>query len=236
MTRCRTAAVGCGAALLMVAAIGWVSYRSTAASIEMARWVGRTHEVMAELEALLLAITGAATASLSYVVAGEEGQLGPFSSAVIEIDHTLERLRHLTSNNPNQQQRISLLKPLIDQKIAQLQHSIDLQRAEGFQPDVQGALTDQGRELMDRIRWMIETMRAEERALLASRDELSKSHARITSVTVPLGVGLSVVLLSLLAYLYMREVAERRRVEDELRKAKETAEVAHGPSRNCWPG
>jgi CHASE3 domain sensor protein len=235
MIRLMTAVVGWGAALLMITASGWVSYQSTAASIEAMRWVGRSHEVMAELEAVLLAITDAEAASQGYVIASAERHLEPFASAIVEIDHGLERLRHLTADNPNQQQRISLLKPLIDQKIAQIRHSIDLQRAEGFQPDVQITLTDQGKKLKDQVRWIIETMKAEERTLLAYRDELSKSHARITSVTIPLGVGLSVGLLFLVVYLYMREVGERMRLEDELRKAKETAEVADGPSRNSWP-
>jgi CHASE3 domain sensor protein len=235
MIRLMTAVVGWGAALLMITGIGWVSYQSTAPSIEAVRWVGRSHEVMAGLEAVLLAITHAETASQGYVIASEERHLEPFASAIIEIGHGLERLRHLTADNPNQQQRISLLKPLIDQKIAQIQHSIDLQRAEGFQPDVQITLTDQGKKLMNQVRWIIETMKAEERTLLAYRDELSKSHARITSVTIPLGVGLSVGLLFLVVYLYMREVATRTRLEDELRKAKETAEVAYGPSRNPRP-
>jgi CHASE3 domain sensor protein len=235
MIRLMTAVVGWGAALLMITAIGWVSYQSTAASIEAVRGVGRSHEVMAELEAVLLAITDAEAASQGYVIASAERHLEPFASAIVEIDHGLERLRHLTADNPNQQQRISLLKPLIDQKIAQIRHSIDLQRAEGFQPGVQITLTDQGKELKDQVRWIIETMKAEERTLLASRDELSKSHARITSVTIPLGVGLGVGLLFLVVYLYMREVAERMRLEDELRKAKETAAVAYEPSRNPRP-
>jgi CHASE3 domain sensor protein len=225
MTRRLAVGVGYGAALLMVGAIGWVSYRNTATSMESARWVAHTHEVLAVLEAILSDIVAAETEGRAYVMVSEKHHSEPLSTAVAAIDQTLERLRQLTSDNPNQQQRISLLKALIDEKIVQLRHSIDLQREEGFQPEAQTALSDLDQTLMNRIRWMIETMKGEERGLLLRRDELLKSQARMTYGTILLGTGVCFMLLSLVAYLFLREMAERARLEHELRKAKEGAEA-----------
>jgi CHASE3 domain sensor protein len=225
MTRQLAVKVGCGAALLMVGAIGWVSYGNTAASIESARRVAHTHEVLAVLESVLSDIIAAETEGRSYVMVSEKHHSEPLSTAVAAIDQTLERLRQLTSDNPNQQQRISLLKALIDEKIVQLRHSIDLQREEGFQPEAQTALSDLDQTLMNRIRWMIETMKGEERGLLLRREEVLKSRARMTYGTILLGTGVCFMLLLLVAYLLMREMAERTRLEHELRKAKEAAEA-----------
>jgi CHASE3 domain sensor protein len=221
MTRQKTARVGFSAALLIIAAIGWVAYRNTAVSIETARQVAHTYELLAELQAILSDVAALETARYAYVLANEERHLAPFSIATATIDQGLERLRRLTSDNPNQQQRISILKGLIDEKMAQLRHSIDVQRAEGFQPEAQMALADSSKALMDRIRWVIETMKGEERALLLRRDELLKSGARITYAAILLGVGLCVAVLSLVAYLFTREIAAHTRLEDESRKSEE---------------
>jgi CHASE3 domain sensor protein len=221
MTWRRGVAVGFGVALLLVAAIGWVLSRNTAAAIEAARAVAHTHEGLAELAALLAEIAVAEMVPHTSAIVSEGPPLELFSMAVETIDQRLERLRQLTADNPNQQQRISLLKGLIDEKIAQLQHLIDVHRGEGFQPEAQLALISLGKTLMDRIRWVIETMKGEERALLLRRSEVLQSRIRLTYASIALGIGLCLVLLALMGYLLMREAAERTRVENELRKAKE---------------
>jgi CheY-like chemotaxis protein/CHASE3 domain sensor protein len=222
----RVAAGGCGAALMIIVSMGWVSYRNTSALIEAARRVAHMHQALTELEAMLSTITEAETSRQGYVIAGEARHLEPYHAAVAEVDGTLERLRHLTADNPNQQQRISTLKSLLDEKVAQWQHSIDLQQAEGLHPEAQIALTDEGKALMDQLRWVIETMKAEEGAWLIQRNEQAQARARGTYVTILLGIGLSFVMLSLALYLFMREIAERARVEAELRATKDAVEGA----------
>jgi methyl-accepting chemotaxis protein len=200
--------VGFVAVLLIVATIVWVSYRNFAALIETAHQMAHTYEVLAELQAILSDIAGLETIRYAYVIANEERYLEPFATASVAIDQRLERLRELTADNPNQQQRISLLKGLLDEKIAQTQHSIDVQRVEGFQPEAQTAVIDAGQALMDRIRWVIETMKGEERALLLRQDESLTSRAGITYAAFLLGIGVGVVFLSLLVYLFRRQIAD----------------------------
>jgi CHASE3 domain sensor protein len=224
MTRRRGVAVGFGVALLLVAGIGWVLSRNTAAVVEAARAVAHTHEGLAELAALLSEIAAAETVPYTAAIVSEGRLLELFSVAVETIDQGLERIRQLTADNPNQQQRISLLKGLIDEKIAQLQHLIDVHRGEGFQPEAQLALTNLGKTLMERIRWVIETMKGEERAMLLRRSEVLQSRIRLTYASIALGIGLCLVLLASMGYLFMREAAERTRVENELRMAKEGPE------------
>lgn len=217
----RGAAVGFGMALLVLVAIGWVLYRNTADAIAAAGAVAHTHEGLAELTALLSEVAAAEMIPQAYVIANEQLPPEPLSRAEGAIDHRLERLRKLTADNANQQQRISLLKGLIDEKIAQLQHLIDLQRGEGFPPEAQLALTTLGKTLMDRIRWVIETMKGEEQALLLRRSAMLRWRTRLTYATIALSLGLWVGLLALMGYLLMRQAAERTRVENALRQVKE---------------
>ncbi len=217
----RGTAVGVGMALLVMVAIGWFLYHNTADAIAAAGAVAHTHEGLAALTALLSEVAAAEMISHTYVIASENLPLEPLSRGVEAIDQGLERLRQLTADNANQQQRISLLKGVIDEKIAQLQHLIDIQRGEGFSPEAHLALTSLGKTLMDRIRWVIETMKGEEQALLLRQNEMLRSRTRLTYATIALSLGMWVVLLALMGYLLMRQAAERARVESALRHVKE---------------
>jgi hypothetical protein len=79
---------------------------------------------------------------------------------------------------------------------------------------------------MDRIRWVIETMKGEEQGLLVRRSEMLRSRTRLTQATIALSLGLWVALLALMGYLLMRQAAEHTRLENALRQVK-GGPVAH---------
>ena len=72
----------------------------SAASLETARQMAHTSEVLTELQAILAEIAALETARYVYVIANEERHLKPFATAVAAIDRGLERLRQLTASNP----------------------------------------------------------------------------------------------------------------------------------------
>jgi CHASE3 domain sensor protein len=228
MTRQRLAAIATGGALLIMAAIGWVSYRHNFALVETARRIAQTHQTLTALEVLLAKLADAESARQGHVIAGGMRHLEAYHAALGEIDRTLQHLRRLTADNPNQQQRIGMLRAMLDEKVALLQHSIDIQEAEGFHPERQIVLTDRGQALLDQVRWIVETMKGEEQTLLAHRGQTEIARWRLTSIGMPLGFGLAAALLLLVLYLFRREVAERSYLEAELQHARNAAEAARG--------
>jgi CHASE3 domain sensor protein len=225
MTRPRLAAMGIGGALLLVALIGWVSHQNAAAFMEMTRQVAHTQQTLTALEALLSHLLEAESAGRSHVTTGGEQAREAYRAALAGADHSLERLRHLMGGSANQQQRIGMLKSLLDEKLVLLQHLIEIQGVEGFHPELHSVLGDRGQEQLNQIHWLVETMKAETWAFLLQRHQLEKSYWRMTSVITPLGVGLSAVLLFLALYLFRREIAERSRLQAEWRQARDAAEV-----------
>ena len=225
MTRPRLAAMGIGGALLLVALIGWVSHRNTAAFMEMTRQVALTRQTLTALEVLLSQLLEAESAGRSHVTAGEAQAREAYRAALAAADQSLERLRHLMADSANQQQRIGMLKSLLDEKLVLLQHLIEIQGVEGFHPELHTVLGDRGQELLNQIHWLVETMKAEAWAFLLQRHQLEKAHWRMTSVITPLGVGLSAVLLFLALYLFRREIAERSRLQAEWCQARDAAQV-----------
>lgn len=218
--------MGIGGVLLIVAVIGWVSYQNTSTLMETARRIALTQQTLTALEVFLSQLTEAESSAQGEVIASGGRAKESYRAALEGADRTLERLRHLVLDNANQQQRIGMLKSLLDEKAVLLQHAIEIQAAEGFHPELHTALGDRGQELLGQIRWLVETMKAEAWASLIRRNQLEKARWRMTSAIIPLGVGLSAVLLFPVLYLFRREIAEHSHLQAEWRQVKDAAEVA----------
>src|SRR5947209_45297 len=84
------------------------------------RWVRHTDDVRVALGKLLTTCTDAETGVRGYVVAGEPSFLEPYDRAVSTWDDQLDRVRILTSDNSEQQQRLSRLRQVVGQRLDKL--------------------------------------------------------------------------------------------------------------------
>src|ERR1700730_14103620 len=109
-----------GLAALTLVIIALISYRNASRLIENDVWVAHTHQVRAELADLLSELKDAETGQRGYIITGEDSYLAPYQSALLAIKSTLDDVRRLTSDNPNQQRRLASVAPLIDAKLAEL--------------------------------------------------------------------------------------------------------------------
>ncbi|OLE97017.1 MAG: hypothetical protein AUG75_13245 [Cyanobacteria bacterium 13_1_20CM_4_61_6] len=70
--------IGFAIAVVIILAVGAAALRSTAATVESARWVAHTLEVRAELEATFAELIYAETAVRGYVITGDTTYLATF--------------------------------------------------------------------------------------------------------------------------------------------------------------
>src|SRR5713226_10492530 len=105
MTIGKKIALGFGVALAILVSIGFFAYRSTGKLIETNRLVAHTHEVLADLEALLSVMKDAETGQRGYIMTGEESYLEPYQTATANLDQVRKNLRKLVADNPDQQRR-----------------------------------------------------------------------------------------------------------------------------------
>ncbi len=196
-----------GLALAVLVVVGVVSRDSTNKLIISAEWVRHTHQVLAGLDQFMSALKDAETGQRGYLITGETRYLEPYQNARSVADQKLKQVRELTADNPNQQQRLIALEPLVDSKFAELQETISLRREKGFAPAAQVVVTDRGKNAMDWIRKLVSDMEAEETSLLARRSEDEKDRARRTNLTIILGSLGSFVLLSLAGVYLTRNIA-----------------------------
>jgi PAS domain S-box-containing protein len=136
--------------------------------------VTHTNETLDAMDAILATMVDAETGERGYLITGEDQYLQPYKTALAAIHENFDRLKRLTSDHPVQQSRLPELKKSIDEKLDELERTIDLRRQDP-EASRQAVLTHLGKNLMDGIRKQIATMEQDERALWKIREQRSRS-------------------------------------------------------------
>jgi CHASE3 domain sensor protein len=200
-------AVGFSIALLLLVAIGVVSYRGLDSLANTSYLVTRTHSVVEHIERVSSLLKDAETGQRGYVITGDESFLAPHTEAVGELPKVLRDLRGLTHDTPAQQKRIDELEPLIDQKLAELKRTIDLRRSSGFEPTQKLVQAGEGKRVMDEVRRTLTQMDREERDLLRQRASEVESTASGARTTITMGTFVCVLLSSIVGFVLVRSLA-----------------------------
>jgi len=207
-------------ALAVLGAVALVSYRSVGILVDTSAWVGHTHEVLATLESLLGGVITAETGVRGYVLTGEERFLGTYWSGMQRAESSLAALRRLTADNPDQQERLARLEPLVAERLLALQETSALRREQGRDAAAERVRLTGGSGLDTSIRGLIDEMRAAERVLLDTRVVTASAMASRTRWIIA-GGSVVVVMITLGSILLIGREVERRRRMDRGRRAAE---------------
>ncbi|MFA5172396.1 MAG: CHASE3 domain-containing protein, partial [Sulfuriferula sp.] len=198
-------------ALVILVILGAVSYRNTTGLIQAAEMKAHTYQVLENLERVISNLKDAETGQRGYIITGEDRYLDPYQSGTSAVNETIQHLRKLTADNPNQQQRLDTLEPLIANKLAELKETIDLRKNKGFDAATKVILTDKGKRVMDDIRQVIAEMANEEKGLLEQRNNEVKASSNITISAIVYGIPLAFVLLIMVGLWITRTITRQLR-------------------------
>src|SRR6266478_6228250 len=187
---------------------------------EASEWRKHTYEVLRNLDETVARLVDAETGQRGYLLTGVDAYLEPYRAAIKNLDQTIGRLKSLTSDNPNQQKRIQILEPLVGEKLAELQRTIDLRKNTGLAAANRVVLEGSGKQAMDQIRAIIAEMANEEKDLLRIRTQDTNESVARSVRTILTGTLLSISLLVLCFGLLQRELSERRKAQEALSKSE----------------
>jgi methyl-accepting chemotaxis protein len=199
--------VGFGLTLAIFLLVGVVAYRSVTQQTEAADWVAHTREVQNQLTQLLSNLQDAETGQRGFVITGVEAYLAPYTNGIARVEETRKSLARLVSDNSKQQARAEALAPLIAEKSAELQRTIDVRKSRDFAAAQSIVLSDQGKKSMDAIRGLLQEMNSEEVDLLKKRTDAAQADARNARSTIVFGTLAALVLAGIAGLMITRNIA-----------------------------
>jgi PAS domain S-box-containing protein len=176
-------------------------------------WVIHTQEVISSLKGMAAEVSAAESAQRGYVLSGDRTLLIEYDVGLQTIPRHLKLLQTLTADNPQQQQRLSQLRPLVDSMLALLTQSVQLQERDPSAKAQQIDLTSQGAVLSNKILTLLTAMESEETRLLQRRSGTSAAKHHRALMILVLGFLLASMMLVSLFLLMNSEVTRRSRAE-----------------------
>ncbi len=192
-----------GVAIVVINA--WLAFHSVEALLGDEHAVEHTWQVIYQVEHIQTSVIAAETGSRGFLLTGDNSYLGPYTEALQTLPADLDLLRRLTADNSVQQAKIEQLSGGIGQRLALLEHGIDLRRSGTASSALLNGGT--GRTQMDLVRQITADMEAEERRLL----DLRTAGAHSSSVRARSAVALASTLDLVLLVLAFRHFAQERR-------------------------
>ncbi|WP_414563070.1 MULTISPECIES: response regulator [unclassified Anabaena] len=202
--------IGAGFAmsLAILTMIGLSSYQSTNELVKTSEQEKDTYKVLGQLEELSFQLINAETGQRGYLITEQEGYLEPYNYAVQVLDKTVKELDALLVDNPLQQRRINRLQPLINQRMAVMKAVINIRETQGWEAAQEAVQTDQGKQLMDEIRQIIQEIKTEENSQLQQLSEQTSVAAQRTINSITFSIPLVALVIALIGFWLSRHISQ----------------------------
>jgi signal transduction histidine kinase/CHASE3 domain sensor protein len=201
--------------------VGTLSYQSLVQLEDESAGRNSTNLTLLRLDAVLKDLLDAETGQRGYLVTGESRYLGPYETALAALAGDTRALGEFTGSDTTLAAPLERLSPLIAEKLAFLDTTIQLRRAGHTEAARQLMLSDRGRALMDQIRAQVEGAK---NALIHARDAHSArivAAARRTKAVIVVSGALTLVLLLIAGTLLWLGLAARNRAERGLQESEQ---------------
>ncbi|WP_110298287.1 response regulator [Blastomonas natatoria] len=184
---------------LLSAGIAYLNIANMRASDKAIR---NTHLVLNALDDLLGAALDAETGQRGYLLTGRDAYLEPYIEGTAIARAKLAGLQSTMQGDDVQSDNLELLARNVDQKLRELDRTIQLRRNVGFQQALAALDSDRGKMAMDAIRAQIASMAREELrkrqvhiAEMAAASNTAVVSAAVTSLS---GIALTIVIFLLM--------------------------------------
>jgi signal transduction histidine kinase/ActR/RegA family two-component response regulator len=170
---------------------------------------------------LLAALKDAETGQRGFLLTGRGSYLAPYNQAITDAPEALHLLAAATTGKPDQAARVEALKPLIQDKLAELQRTIDLYRSGNKDGALALVLTDEGKNAMDRIRQICAEVETVANERVSRQSEETLADAQQTRTVSAVGSALILGLLILATVNINRAAAQRQRLIETLQESEQ---------------
>ena len=199
--------------LLAVAAvvlIALLSYKSLQTTMNTARNLAQSIELLRLLQSLFSTLKDAETGQRGFLLTGEESYVTPYTDAKDALPNEFKALRALLVNRPEQARRLDALESLANLKMTELESTVAARRAGHTEASLAVVRTDRGKIYMDRIRDAVNDMVGIEQQLIERRAQESQKAATVSLAVTWGGSGLLLILIAGAAVVASRDFRTRQ--------------------------
>lgn len=211
-------------AIILLIVNAAVSFQATEKLVENNSKVVHTMQVIETIGSAIYHLTEAESAQRGYIVSGEQRFIESFDSARKQRSEQNARLVELTSDNPTQAQRAAALEQVSLQRLDTLSRVIEIRSVGDVETVMRSGLFGRGQLQMAEVRRLAAEINSEEERLLSIRTEESRQSAQNAVLTFVAANALVLGLLGLVYYLFIRDLAERKRAAELLQQAHDKLE------------
>ena len=210
-----------GSAIVALLVVGTLSYRAIAVSSESERWVRHSHEVLENIQQLLLTIMSIESSYRGFVLTGDETYLEPYRASKLSVERHEAAIRKLTADNPEQQHQLPALEKLAAQKIQFAEMIESLRRTKGLEAAGDAIRSGRGEQIMDELQAAVGHFQDEELRLLMQRDADAKRNLDQSRTVLISGTILGLLITAAAGWSVHRDNSRRTLAEAALRDSEE---------------
>jgi PAS domain S-box-containing protein len=210
-----------GSAILILLAVGALSFRGMVASSGSESWVRHTHQVLNTLTDWLLAMETMESSARGFILTGDERYLASFSATVAAAEHDQRAALALTVDNPVEQRLIPAIAALAQRKILLVERTIALRRSMGLAAAAASIQGGAPQTLMEAFRQELRKSQDEEMRLLLRRDAMVKRDLWQTKTILILGTVLGLLVAAIAAWSARRDGTRGLFAAGELKDSEE---------------
>ena len=202
--------LGLSLALLFISSLAsYISIRNLIKSSEMVR---HSNDIIENLNSVMSAVKDAETAQRGYLLSGDPSFLDPYEHTKDKSTGLINYVSSQTLKDPFQQKNIIQLKIDVDKRMNFLEQNLQQKRNTGI---FNSEILFQGKNYMDHIGAIIETMKETERKLLEVRvSDLN----RLAAITPPIIILTALLAIGITLFFY-KKVSSDFNEKTELEKA-----------------
>jgi len=173
----------------------------------------QTYQVIIANDTVISDLENAETGQRGYVITGLASFLEPYNTALQNIDNDFQHLQVLTKGNSVEQEQLSQMRPLIDQKLAYMKNNIALRNNKGIAAAIADVSLGGGKEIMDSIRAIVTEINTEELSLSQVRTNDTAKTTNTTKNTLLWGG-----IIGLLFFFLVNYIIDKFIIEDLVKK------------------
>ena len=195
--------------LLILVTLGSFSYRSTERLLATTEAVTHAHEELTGLSSFLASLDETETGKRGYVITGRDEFLQPYYTGKKGVGAELEQFESLFDDDPEQKRRVERLRPLVEERLREIDQTIEARKTGGFDAALKIVLEGSGVKVMEQIRSIVAEMKSHEQNLLTARSTDAKQAAAWLSQVLIFGTLAAVVIVAAAAAFVIRGLGAR---------------------------